>query len=137
MKTVENFQIEKSGKGLEELRTQLERIATSWNLSDQQLFELNLIIEEIYVNSIEHVANRQMYPVQIKLCRDKDKLVITIADQGPKFAPTKTTDPDIHLSIDKRKAGGLGLFLVRHYADSISYTRTDNTNILHIEKKLN
>ncbi len=136
MKTVEEFQIQNFSKGLDELRVNLGRIASSWSLSKKQLFEINLIVEEIYANYTEHVENNTIHPVEIKLCREKDKLVITITDQGPEFDPTKIPDPDVHLPIDQRKAGGLGLYLVKHYADTISYTRTDNTNILHIEKKL-
>ncbi len=136
MKTVEEFQIQNAGKGLDELRVHLERIASSWSLSKKQLFEINLSLEEIYVNYTEYVENNQTHPVEIKLCREKDKLVITITDHGPEFDPTGTTDPDVHLPIDKRKAGGLGLYLVKHYADTLSYSRTDNTNTLHIEKKL-
>ena len=136
MEIVEEFQIQNSSKGLDELRVNLERIASSWSLSKKQLFEINLIIEEIYANYTEHVENNTMHPVEIKLCREKDKLIIAITDHGPEFDPTKTPDPDVHLPIDKRKAGGLGLYLVKYYADSISYSRTDKTNILHIKKKL-
>ena len=137
MKTVEVFQIQNSGKGLDELRVHLEEIASSWSLSKKQLFEINLIIEEIYTNYTEHAENNRLYPVKVKLCREKDKLGITITDQGPEFDPTGTTDPDVTLPIDQRETGGLGLYLVRHYTDTITYTRTDNTNTLHIEKKLN
>ena len=136
MKTVEEFQIQNSSKGLGELRVNLERIASSWSLSKKQLFEINLLIEEIYANYTEHVENNRVHPVEIKLCREKDKLIIIITDHGPEFDPTKTADPDVHLPIEQRKAGGLGLYLVKHYADSISYSRTDNTNTLHIEIKL-
>jgi serine/threonine-protein kinase RsbW len=137
METVEEFQILNSGKGLDQLRLHLEKIASSWNLSGKQLVEINLIIEEIYSNYTKHVEDNRMQPVEIRLNQEKDTLVITISDHGPEFDPTETTDPDVTLPIDQRKPGGLGLYLVRHYADSISYTRTENTNRLQIVKKLN
>ncbi len=137
MKKVEEFQILNGGQGLDQLRLHLERIASSWSLSKKQLFEINLIIEEIYTNYTEHVEDNRIHPVEIRLCREKDTLVITITDHGPEFDPTEPTDPDVTLPIDQRKPGGLGLYLVRHYADSISYTRTENTNRLQIVKKLN
>ena len=133
---IEEFQIVNSFKGLNELRLNLERIALSWNFSKKQLFETNLIIEEICANYIEHLESNAISYIGVRLCLEKSKLLITITDKGPKFDPTKMADPDVHLPIDERKAGGLGLYLVRHYTDSISYARINNTNKLVIEKKL-
>jgi serine/threonine-protein kinase RsbW len=133
---VKEFQIINSIEGLNALKIHLERIAHSWNLSKQQLFEINFIIEEICANFIEHVEDSAESPIGVKLHLEKAKIFITVTDKGPEFDPTKITDPDVHLPIDKRKAGGLGLYLVRHYADSISYVRNHNINTLYIEKKL-
>ena len=137
MKLVEEFQIINSVKGLNELRVNVERIAFSWSLSKKQLFEIHLIIEEVCANYIEHVESNVLSFIGVELCLEKSKILITITDNGPEFDPTKMTDPNVHLPIDERTAGGLGLYLVRHYSDSISYRRTNNTNILIIEKKLN
>jgi anti-sigma regulatory factor (Ser/Thr protein kinase) len=136
MKLAEKFQISNSTNGLNKLKVQLESIALSWRLTKKQLFEINLIIEEICTNHIEHAESNAESFIGIKLCLEKSKILITITDNGPEFNPTEMTDPDINVSITKRKAGGLGLYLVRHYADSITYTRTQHTNRLYIEKNL-
>jgi len=132
----EYFKITSSLNGLNDLRGHLERIASAWSLSKKQLFEINLIIEEICVNYMEHADNSAINGIGVKLSLEKALLSITITDQGPEFDPTKVAEPDVHLPLDERKAGGLGLYLVRHYTDHISYTRTNNTNTLIIEKKL-
>ena len=133
---IEKFQISNSLAGLNSLQVNLERIALSWGLSEKQLFETNFLIEEICANNIEHVAPEALDFVEVTLHLEKDTLFITITDHGPQFDPTKTTDPNVNLPVGKRKAGGLGLYLVKHFADSISYTRKKNCNIVYIEKKL-
>jgi len=136
MKMVEKFQISNSLAGLDTLRVNLERIARTWALSGKQLFEINFLIEEICANSIEHTEPDAIDYVGISLSLEDAKFFISITDHGPQFDPTKTADPDVNLPAKERKAGGLGLYLVKHFADKISYARTDNTNTVTIEKKL-
>lgn len=136
MKLNEKFQIVNSLEGLDELKTHLNRIAASWGLSKKILFETNIIIEEICTNYIQHVEHNDQSPVDIELCLEDNILLIVITENGPEFDPTQTINPDIHLPLEERKAGGLGLYLVRYYADNISYTRKKNTNILSVTKKI-
>ncbi len=132
----ENFQITNSMNGLNDLRLKLERIASAWSLSQTQLFEINLVLEEICMNYIEHTENAENSCIGVELVLENSTVFITITDTGPEFDPTKVADPDVCLPAHKRKAGGLGLYLVRHYIDKISYKRTNDTNVLFIEKKL-
>jgi len=130
------FQIIGSLKGLDDLRVHLEKTALAWSLSQNQLVEINLILEEICSNYIEHGESNALNSIKIQLILENSLLSIRITDEGPEFDPTTVSDPDVHLPIDKRKAGGLGLYFVKHYTDSISYRRINNTNNLFIEKKI-
>ena len=136
MKMLEKFQISNSLAGLETLRVNLARIAIAWGISEKQLFEINFLIEEICANSIEHTGPDAIDFIGVRLSLEKANLVITITDHGPQFDPTETIDPDVNLPVGDREAGGLGLYLVKHFADTISYLRTDNTNTVTIEKKM-
>ena len=70
---------------------------------------------------------------------EADKKVVTfvISDTGQPFDPTKEADADITLPAEKRPVGGLGIHLVRHIMDSISYEYADHRNILTLRKKFN
>ena len=46
-------------------------------------------------------------------------------------------DPDTTLSVDERKKGGLGIFMVKNSMDDINYEYKDGKNILTIKKNLN
>ncbi len=136
MKLCENFQINNSLKAIDELKVHLDRIADPWNLTGTQLFEINIVLEELCVNYIKHVAKNGDSPMEIGLCLDDSVFHISIIDHGPEFDPGSIAEPDISASLDERTPGGLGLHLVRYYADFITYKRKENANILHIEKHL-
>jgi anti-sigma regulatory factor (Ser/Thr protein kinase) len=44
--------------------------------------------------------------------------------------------PDTGLSWDKRRIGGLGIFLLRRKMDDVRYAYVDHKNVLTIEKKI-
>ena len=138
---IDHFTIPSSLQGVEALEGKLENIASAWGLSQKQIFELNLILEEICTNLIEHGG--AVPPDEIKVTfslkdplSTPDILLVTIIDHSLEFNPEQAGEPDIHLPLAERKAGGLGLYLVRHYTDHISYSRENNTNTLSIEYKL-
>jgi anti-sigma regulatory factor (Ser/Thr protein kinase) len=130
------FQIAGSLEGLEELQKRLEQLARSWGLSNKALFELNLVLEELCSNYIEHSGETSKGKVNIKLCRTSSEFVITISDSGPPFDPTITPSPDVKLPLAERQCGGLGLHFVRHFTDGIMYSREKSQNIVTIIKKI-
>jgi len=130
------FKITNSHKGLEDLRRNLEEIASSWGLGKKQLFEINLILEELCANNIEHTAGQGGSYLIIRLSSDGSTCSITVTDNGPPFNPEDIPSPDVTLPLEQRRAGGLGLLLVRHYTDSMTYTRSNDENIIHMEKTL-
>jgi anti-sigma regulatory factor (Ser/Thr protein kinase) len=133
---IEEFQVINSKEGLGDLRVSLERIALSWNFTKKQLFEINLILEELCANFIEHVGGEEVSFLEIKLSLDGANLSITFQDSGPPFNPTSIPAPDVKLPIEQRNAGGVGLHLVKKYTDLISYSRESKKNIIYMEKKL-
>lgn len=64
------------------------------------------------------------------------KVVIAFEDNGIEFNPLEKEDPDVTLSAEERKVGGLGIFIVKKTMDDVHYERKDNKNILTIEKTI-
>ena len=129
------FQISGSLEGLDDLREKLEHLVSSWGLSKQALFELNLVLEELCSNYIEHSGETSRSEVKIKLSMNSSEFVITISDSGPPFDPTKRPPPDLKQPLAERQSGGLGLHFVRHFTDQIIYSREKRQNIVTIIKK--
>jgi len=123
-------------EGVESLHVALERIGEAWKISQRDLLELNLILEEICVNHMVHGKGRVEDHITVRLCKESAKILCTVITHGPAFDPLTVLEPDVHLPLAQRKAGGLGIHLVRRYADGLSYTRERGTNRLVIEKIL-
>ena len=61
---------------------------------------------------------------------------VTLIDEGIPFDPLQKEDPDITLSAEERKIGGLGIYMVKHIMDAVEYKYEDGHNIIRIIKKI-
>ena len=61
---------------------------------------------------------------------------ITFIDSGIPYNPLAAEDPDVTLSAEERKIGGLGVFMVKKSMDELVYENRDGKNMLSILKKL-
>ena len=131
------FKIANSSRGLENLRELLERATYSWNLPAKTMLELNLVLEELCANHVEHSGAPEAGCIEIALAIDDEKcLTVTLKDSGPPFNPVDVPPPNITLPIEQRSAGGLGLHFVRHYTDSLTYSRDNNKNVVTMTKRI-
>ena len=123
---------------VENLATVTEFITSSLEEKDCPLkiiMQMELVIEEIYVNVASYAYRPNIGPVTI--CKDFVKpqaLVLTFIDSGVAYNPLEHEDPDINAGIEDRDVGGLGIFLIKKNVDEISYERKDEKNILTIKK---
>ena len=74
--------------------------------------------------------------ILLEVVGDGKELTFVLRDNGIPFDPTSAPDVDVTLPADQRSIGGLGIHLIRHYMDFISYERVDNQNVLTMIKKL-
>ena len=63
------------------------------------------------------------------------ELTMVLIDSGIPYDPLAKKDPDVTLSAEKRKIGGLGIYLVKKTMDSMTYERRDGRNIVTMKKK--
>ncbi len=109
---------------------------TLFHLHHRDIFEVNLILDEVCTNIFEY--NQENEDLFIKItatCKD-NLLQMTIKDNGIPFEPTAVAAPDTRLPLEKREAGGLGLMLVKRYTDTLSYKRVKGLNQTTLTKKL-
>ena len=69
---------------------------------------------------------------------DEESRTITfrMADKGVVFDPLKQPDPDTTLPIQKRKIGGLGVYITKKTMDLVTYAHENGENILTMVKKI-
>lgn len=110
-----------------------------FSCQSQTLFQIDLAVEEIFVNISHYAYSPDKGTVQIECSAEKTadapaKLTVSFTDRGKAFNPLAKPDPDITLSVEEREIGGLGIFLTKKYMDSVLYERKDNQNILTFTK---
>ena len=98
---------------------------------------LTLAVDESLSNIVQYGYQDKVGTVELEMERTENAVVVRLRDQGPPFDPTSLPDPDIHLPLNQRPVGGLGVFLTRRSVDSVAYERTAaGDNQLTLTKKL-
>ena len=100
--------------------------------------QIDVAVEEIYVNIANYAYAPETGKAYISVRPDQDNASVTIEfrDNGIPFDPLAKADPDVTLSAEERKIGGLGIYMVKKSLDAMEYSRKDGQNILTITKKL-
>ncbi len=90
------------------------------NLSESQVFSIKFSIEEVFTNMVKY--NPGTSDVTISLAREGNAVKIVLVDVEPKpFDITKQEHSNATLPIEKRKPGGLGIFLIKKIMDNVEY----------------
>lgn len=102
------------------------------NLPESRLGELDLLSEEIFMNIARHSYPADAPgPVSVSYTVPRPgELAVEFGDRGVEFNPLTAPMPDLTLDISQRPIGGLGVFLLRRFADSLSYRREQGWNRL-------
>jgi serine/threonine-protein kinase RsbW len=122
---------------LEIVANVLESISGEWDIPMNAALNLNLVLEELVTNIIFYGYNdTNEHEINILLSYHDKIVQIQIEDDGREFNPLLYTEPDTGLALDDRKIGGLGIHFVRKIMDDITYTRSDNKNIVTMKKNI-
>ncbi|MCX7816835.1 MAG: ATP-binding protein [Syntrophales bacterium] len=125
----------------------LMNVISSWlvenGINQDGVYRVQLAVEEAVVNVIRHAYKESKGEVELRAkLEDDDRVIIEIIDMGVPFDVCSLPDPDLSCKkISERKTGGLGVLLMRRMAESLSYRRKGNKNILtltlNLRKKCN
>jgi len=102
------------------------------------LNQIDLAVEEIFVN-IAHYSGSAEAVVSCDYHISGDgsgTLTLVFKDSGKPFNPLDRADPDLSLSAEERRIGGLGIFLTKKFMDSVEYEYVGGMNCLTIKKTL-
>jgi serine/threonine-protein kinase RsbW len=96
-------------------------------------YHLNLVLTEATSNAIRHSnSSDPKNTVKIVIQFQGDELNIKVFDHGQGFDLDTVPLPDL----DHPKEGGLGIFLIKTLMDSVTYSRSEQGNVLEIRKSL-
>lgn len=101
------------------------------------VMQIDIAVEEIFVN-IAHYAYPNAEGSARVGCRIDETgcVLIRFWDSGIPYDPLAKEDPDVTLSAEERKIGGLGIYMVKKSMDSVEYAYIDGQNVLTLKKAL-
>jgi anti-sigma regulatory factor (Ser/Thr protein kinase) len=107
-------------------------------LDDQELYQLQLAVDEACANVVEHAyQGAEPGDMEIACFVDDQEFTIQVRDWGRGFDPDNVLEPDVDAPLERRTLGGLGLFLVRQVMDRVEFTfDPERGNELLMVKKL-
>lgn len=110
----------------------------SLKYSQRALFQLELSVEEAFVNIANYAYENHNGEVVVCSKIDKNPLniIVQFIDTGIPYNPLENKYTDISSDLDEKKIGGLGILLIKKNVDYVSYEYKDGKNILTIGKKL-
>jgi serine/threonine-protein kinase RsbW len=124
------------------LHAEFEKFVAPLGLSGKMIFQVNLALDEIITNIIQHGYDQNGYdqddnpPIAVNIALEDEIMKIEIIDAARPFNPLSAPAPDLDAPIADRPVGGLGIHLVKSMMDEVSYQRKDQYNHLVLIKRI-
>src|SRR5437016_5777091 len=87
---------------LDRLTDEIGRFCAAHSLDEDAVFDLNLVLEELFVNTVRHGGCENMNGAAHVRMRYDESVQVEYRDRGMPFDPTKAPEPDIHAPLEKR-----------------------------------
>lgn len=115
----------------------VETFGSRQALPAQVVFEINLALDEILTNVISYGYDDDTeHDIVVRLTIRGGELAVQVEDDGRPFNPLDVAAPPLHVPLQERPIGGLGVHLVRKVIDRVNYRRQDGKNILVMTKRV-
>ena len=102
--------------------------------------QVDIAVEEMFVNIANYAYASGEGDADVCVETEETdggkRIRITLADQGKPYDPLMQEAPDVSLPAEKRKIGGLGIFMARKNMDDMTYEYRDGRNILTMFKRI-
>ena len=116
----------------------VEEELASHDCPSRVLFQIEVAIEEIFVNIVSYAGLSESDGVEVRceVLEDPLRVVVQFLDGGVPFDPLAKADPDTSVEATVEREGGLGIFMVKEMMDDVSYAYENGKNTLTILKHL-
>ena len=108
-------------------------------LSDDDVFQVEMAVDEACSNIIEHAYAEHGGDIQLECTTPQPgQLNVVIYDHGQPFDPAGIPQPRLGdtMSPDQLNEGGMGLYFMRKLMDEVRFEfRADQGNVLYMSKR--
>ncbi|MBK7598874.1 MAG: ATP-binding protein [Acidobacteria bacterium] len=128
-----------STENLALIRDFVTSVGKQARMSDVDIANLELAVDEACANVIEHAyGHDRTKEVTIRAIFDESEMRISVIDSGKGFDPSQVQSETLDQLINERKSGGLGMRLIKTLMDDVRYEIVPGQkNELHMTKKIN
>jgi anti-sigma regulatory factor (Ser/Thr protein kinase) len=127
---------QRTSASLEAIYAFVREFLASRGIHEEVAFDVDLIVEELFTNMVKYGVGGQP-EITIGLGWCSPDLTLRLEDQGaPPFDPGDAPPVDVTRPLDERRAGGLGLHLVRRMADRLEYAYEDGRSRITVTKRV-
>lgn len=127
--------IKAATSNLAEIRSFVAKHAHEHGFSERQISDIQLAVDEACTNIIKHAYSfdsTKKFTIELEF--DGSQLSITLTDRGQGFNPDRYKKPDLKKQIEKKKRGGMGVYLIKSLMDDVSYSANTDKNVLRMSK---
>ena len=114
----------------------VSEFAAANNLTERDLLRLQLVIEELFTNTIMHGYGKECdAPIEIALYADPGQVTVRYEDEAPTYDPARSlaeAHEQLNSPLEQRPVGHLGVHLVAAIVDDMRHTRVGVRNRLQI-----
>ena len=122
---------------LERLTAEVSRFCRENALDEDAEFQLNLVLEELFVNTVRHGGCEGVDDsTRVRLRAVPDGVSVEFADRGRAFDPIAAPPADVASPLAERQIGGLGLHLVRQIMRDLRYERAGEWNQMSMKRPM-
>jgi serine/threonine-protein kinase RsbW len=129
------LRLARSMDGLTALGPWMDEVAGTLGLAPPQEYALRLCLEEAVANVVMHgqpAAGAACDRVLVEVRHARGLLHVQVEDNCASFDPLRQPAPDLDADLENRTIGGLGIHLMRQYAQSVAYRRENGVNRLEL-----
>lgn len=109
----------------------LERVALEAGVPKDEILRLDTCLNEVLANVISYGGeSARAVPARVLLETEPFEAAVTVVDHGLAFDPVSHVVAPMPATLEDAQPGGLGLVMLREYADSLAYERRQGTNRL-------
>ncbi len=108
----------------------ISECAARRGFAPSEIRKIELAAEEAIVNICRYAYPSCSGEVEVKCMEDESGSVIEIADSGIPFDCHSVPCPDVNATLENRKMGGLGVYLMTRVMDEVHYRWEKDRNVL-------
>lgn len=109
----------------------LRTLGEAFELGSELVFRLDLCASELVANIVSYAFEDEApHTIALDLILEPQSVKLVVADDGCEFDPLALPEPVTPATLEEASVGGLGVHLVRQFAEQVSYERASGRNQL-------